>query len=436
MRARILLHFLFFVLAVLPLKGHSSSIDIREINLLAVNSAITPATFDYLKQNFEKLPETSLIVLKLNTPGGLVSTTKDIITMIGTKKRPFVVWITPEGASAASAGAIIASAAHLIFMSPGTNIGAATPVGLGEDIAESDGRKKAMNDLTALVRSLSISRGRPSEPFERMITKAESYTATEAQKLGIIDGIISSERDMLKILENRKINLDGIERTIRLQDPVFQVTEPSPGQKILEVLANPTTAYILFLIGVALIYFEFQAPGGFIAGSVGLCFLILAGIAFQVLPLDWGSMGLIIAGIFLLILELYIVSYGILSVAGIIAFVMGSLFLFHGEAGFISVHYYVIISSMAGIFAAIGLVVWLLYRDRKQQRVVDNFFLPTGARGRVLTKLGPLEYQVKVKGEIWHAFSDEELNLNAPVEVVSVDTVKLRIKIKKDISST
>lgn len=436
MRARILLHFLFFVLAVLPLKGHSSSIDIREINLLAVNSAITPATFDYLKQNFEKLPETSLIVLKLNTPGGLVSTTKDIITMIGTKKRPFVVWITPEGASAASAGAIIASAAHLIFMSPGTNIGAATPVGLGEDIAESDGRKKAMNDLTALVRSLSISRGRPSEPFERMITKAESYTATEAQKLGIIDGIISSERDMLKILENRKINLDGIERTIRLQDPVFQVTEPSPGQKILEVLANPTTAYILFLIGVALIYFEFQAPGGFIAGSVGLCFLILAGIAFQVLPLDWGSMGLIIAGIFLLILELYIVSYGILSVAGIIAFVMGSLFLFHGEAGFISVHYYVIISSMAGIFAAIGLVVWLLYRDRKQQRVVDNFFLPTGARGRVLTKLGPLEYQVKVKGEIWHAFSDEELNLNEPVEVVSVDTVKLRIKIKKDISST
>jgi membrane-bound serine protease (ClpP class) len=431
MRQGILLHILVFVFALLPLKLRASELVIKEISLLSVNSAITPATYDYLKYNFERLPQSSLIVLRLNTPGGLVSTTKDIITMVGREKRPFVVWITPEGASAASAGAIIASSAHFIFMSPGTNIGAATPVGLGEDIKESDGRSKAMNDLTALVRSLSSSRGRPAEPFEKMIRTAESYTSEEAQKLGIIDGVVSGEKDMLTILTSKKINIDGAEKNLVIVDPSFTVYEPSTGQKILEVLANPSTAYVLFLIGVALIYFELQAPGGYIAGSVGVCFIILAGISFQVLPLDWGAMGLILAGIFLLILEIYIVSYGILAIAGIAAFVMGSLFLFHGETGFISVQYPVIFSALAGAILAVGLIVWYLYRESKNKKHTDDFFLPVGATGYILNKISANEYQVKVRGEIWRAHSEEEFTVNQPVEVSEVNTKNLFIKIKK-----
>jgi membrane-bound serine protease (ClpP class) len=431
MRQRILLQFLVFVFALLPLNSGAIPLEIKEISLLSVNSAITPATFDYLKRNFDNLPESSLIVLRLNTPGGLVSTTKDIITMVGRKKRPFVVWITPEGASAASAGAIIASAAHFIFMSPGTNMGAATPVGLGEDLKESDGRKKALNDLTALVRSLSASRGRPAGPFEKMITSADSYTADEALKLQIIDGVISSESDMLPFLTSRKINLDGVEKTITPKDLSVRVYEPTLGQKILEVLSNPSTAYILFLVGVALIYFEFQALGGFIAGAVGLCFLILAAISFQVLPLDWGSMGLIIAGIFLLILELFIVSYGILTIAGLIAFIMGSLFLFHGESGFISIEYRVIFSSLAGVATGLGIVAWYLYRESKKRKRSEDFFLPIGAKGHILTKLSRRDYQVKVKGEIWKACSEEELAIDEQVEIIEVDTKNLLIKIKK-----
>lgn len=431
MRQRILQHFLVFVFALLPLKALASQLEIKEISLLSVNSAITPATFDYLKYNFSRLPQSSLIVLRLNTPGGLVSTTKDIITMVGSSKRPFVVWITPEGASAASAGAIIASSAHFIFMSPGTNMGAATPVGLGEDIKESDGKSKALNDLTALVRSLSSSRGRPAEPFEKMIRTAESYTASEALKLKIIDGIVSNQKDLIKFLTSKKISIDGVEKTLVVTDPAYTEYEPSAGQKLLEVLANPSTAYILFLIGVALIYFEFQAPGGYISGSVGLCFLILAGISFQVLPLDWGSMGLILAGVFLLILEIYVVSYGILAIAGIIAFITGSLFLFNGETGFISVQYPVILSSFAGIALAVGLIVWYLYRDSKNQKKTDDFFLPVGATGHVLNKLNEKEYQVKVRGEIWRAISDETLAVEDVVTVSEVDAKNLFIKIKK-----
>lgn len=432
MRHTILLQMLTFVLMLLPFSSEATELKIKEISVLSVNSAITPATYDYLKQNFENLPPSSLIILKLNTPGGLVTTTKDIITLIGRSKKPFVVWITPEGASASSAGAIIASAAHFIFMSPGTNMGAATPVEMGEDIKESDGRSKALNDLTALVRSLSNSRGRPSGPFEKMITKAESYTSAESLKMGIINGIISSERDIIPFMSNKKVNIDGVETTLVFDNSGFKQYEQTIGQQILEVLANPSTAYILFLIGVALIYFEFQAPGGYIAGSIGICFIILAAIAFQVLPLDWGSLGLIIAGIFLLILEVFIVSYGILSITGIIAFTIGSLFLFHGDTGFISIRYSVILSSLAGVGVSVAFLVWYILRDNKKNKPQD-FFFPSGEKGIVLAVTSQDEYQVKVKGEIWRAKASEKLSPNDLVEVMEIDTEHLFIKVKKSL---
>lgn len=432
MRQRIILQFLVFVLGVLPFTGICSDYEIKEISLLSINSAITPATYDYLNQHFKALPKSSLIVVKMNTPGGLVATTKDIITMIGREKRPLAVWITPEGASASSAGAIIASASHFLFMSPGSNIGAATPVGLGEDIKEGDGRKKAMNDLTAMVRSLSHSRGRPSLPFEKMIISADSYTDKEAEKLGIINGIISNEQDLVSYLDGKTFTMEGETKTLRFSTHLqFKEYEATMGQKLLEVLANPSTAYFLFLIGVALIYFELQAPGGYVAGAFGAAFIILAAIAFQVLPLDWGSMGLIILGVSLLILEVFITSYGLLTVAGLAAFVVGSLFLFHGETGYISVEYPVIFSTLTGVVAAIAFIIWYLWNDQKKQKKTSDFFLPTGAKGTVLTRISGDQYQVKVLGEIWNAESDENMNIGDHIEVTSVNTQQLLIKIKK-----
>lgn len=435
MREKILLNILVFVLSLIPTKLMAAPLEITEVSLLSVNSAITPATFDYLKQSFRILPPSSLVVLKLNTPGGLVTTTKDIITMIGAQKRPFAVWITPEGASASSAGAIIASSAHFIFMSPGTNMGAATPVGLGGDIEQNDARKKALNDLSAMVRSLSHLRGRPSEPFEKMITGAESFTHSEALKLGIINGVVSDARSIVDQVNGKTININGVETSLNISNVQYKEYEPTSGQKILEVLANPTTAYILFLVGIALIYFEFQAPGGFISGSVGLLFLILAAISFQVLPLDWGSMGLMLVGVVLLILEIFIVSYGILSIAGLAAFVMGSLFLFHGDEGLISIQYPAILSSLAGVAVGVGFITWYLLRERKTQPHDENFFLPIGAKGSVLTKYNNHEYQVKVRGEIWRASSEEDLLVNDPIEVTYVDGKDLFIKIKKATSN-
>lgn len=435
MLRRTILHpFLFIVLSLFPFLLKAETYSVQEISHLEINSAISPATYDYLKYQFKNIPEGSLILIKMNTPGGLITTTKDIITLIGTQNKPVAIWITPEGASAASAGAIIAASAHFIVMSAGTNLGAATPVGLGEDIAEKDGRAKAMNDLKAMVRSLSDSRNRPSGPFEEMIESAASFTDQEALKLKIIDGVLTNGKTLREILEQKSFSLQGKPMVLSfLPEALSKNYEPTLGQKILNVIANPSTAYLLFLVGIALLYFEFQAPGGYIAGGIGICFVILAAISFQVLPLDWGAFGLMIIGVILLILEIYIVSYGLLGIAGAASFIAGSLFLFHGESGFISVDYPVLISTLLGIGSATGLIIWYLIKERKKQTSTGNFFLPVGSLGTVLSILESegSSYQVKVRGEIWRGHSDAQLSIGDNVVVTSINNEKLIAEIKK-----
>ena len=423
---------LFLTLFVCPLLGHAqTSYEVKEVRILAIRSAITPATLDYLETHLGKTSEHRLTIIKMNTPGGLVTTTKDIISLFSKGNHPVVVWVTPEGASAASAGSIIASGAHFIFMSPGTNMGAATPVGLGEDLKESDGRKKAMSDLTATVRSLSEVRGRPSQPFEEMITLAKSFTDKEALKLGIIDGIVNDEAALLNSLKGKTWMMNGMKKTLNIPEntPVKNI-EPTLGQKLLEVLTNPSTAYFLFLLGAALIYFELQAPGGFIAGSIGAGLLVLAAIAFQVLPLDWGAFGLILVGVVCLVLEVYITSYGLLGLAGILTFGLGSLFLFHGEEGFISIQYPIIISTFLGILVPMIFLTWYVLKDARNKKNTADFFVPLESEGVIMGKNGS-HFQVKVRGEIWNASGDENLIAGDRISVVSADNKQLILKIKK-----
>ncbi len=401
----------------------------KNIKVLTVDSAITPATYDYFKQTFRGGSSNEAILIELNTPGGLVSTTKDIITLIGNSDSPVIVWITPEGASASSAGAIVASAAHLIFMSPGTNMGAATPIGLGGDIQESDGRKKALNDLSAMVRSLSEERSRNPKPFEEMIREAKSFTDKEAIKLKFIDGVSSSRKDLISKLEGKSIRVKGKEMTLKLDSPQVLEAAPNIGQSILAVLANPELAYLLFLLGVALIYFEFQAPGGFVAGTIGFTLLILAAMSFQVLPLHWGSLGFIILGVGLLILEIFVVSYGLLTLAGLAVFILGSLFLFKGDEGFISIEYPVLLSTLAGVTVSVGLIAWYLIKDAKKQKLNPSFFLPVGVQG-VVVKVQGLTGMIKVRGELWKYKSEEEFSPGDKAEVIEAETENLVVKIK------
>ncbi|MFP5458958.1 MAG: NfeD family protein [Bacteriovoracia bacterium] len=429
------------ILAILTLfvselpKAHASELEQRidTFVVLEVDASINPAIYNYIKTELERSPEHpgQFFVIKLNTPGGLVSTTKDIITTIGKSPRPVVVWVTPEGASATSAGAIIASGAHGLVMSPGTNIGAATPVMLGEDIKAADGRAKAVNDLSALVKSLSELRGRNADAFAKMIATAASFTSEEAKKQNIIDGIVNSLDDIRALYDNRVMSLGGQKRTLKFAQVVqLETRNLDAGLSLLNIFAHPTTAYILFILGAALLYFEFQAPGGYISGGVGVLCLLLAGIGFQVLPLNMGAILLMVAGFVLLVLEIFITSYGLLALSGIGCLAAGSLFLFRHEDAWLTIQYSAIFSTLAAIVVFIGLIGWYLARHRAQK---IDFFSHADQEAEVIRLLadeaaGTL-YQVKVHGEIWKARGAAGLTPGTRVKVRKENSQELILEI-------
>lgn len=415
----------------------SETYTISKILRLKIQSSINPATMSYLKTGFKKAQEENfhLILIEMNTPGGLVTTTKEILTLIGESEIPSAVWIRPEGASATSAGAIIASGAHLLFMSEGTNIGAATPIQMSGDIdKKSDARKKAINDLVALVQSLSEARNRNAVLFGEMIEKAASFKAQEAKEKNLINDIVNTDKELfLAISAAKGVKIKGQEKALTLTSPVIIDFEMDLGQKLLNIFANPSTAYILFLIGAALLYLEFQAPGGFVAGAVGALCLLMAGIGFQVLPLNFGALGLMVLSFALFMMEIYVTSYGILSLAGLASLVAGSLFLFRTDDAYLSLSHSLIFSVVLAIVSFIAIVVYLMVKERKNIGK-EKFNDTEGEKGVVIKFLKKQEegflYQIKVHGEVWSALSEEELAVGAQIQTSEKrdDSMILRIR--------
>lgn len=390
------------------------SLSIDKILSMTIDSSINPATLNYLESGYERASKEGFkaVLIKLDTPGGLVSTTKEIITLIGKKDILTIIWVTPEGASATSAGAIIASSAHFLVMSQGTNIGAATPIQMSSDMPK-DARSKAINDLMALVKSLSESRGRNQDAFGEMIENAKSYKAQEAFENNIIDGIVNDQQDLFKQLSERKvITIKGKASEIKIASPTLISHEMDLGQKLLNILANPNLAYILFLIGAALLYLEFQAPGGFIAGSIGAVCLLLSGIGFQILPVHFGALGLLILAFIMFILEAYITSYGILSIAGLGTLLAGSLFLFRTDEAYLSLSHSLIFTAVGTIGLFLLLMGVFVFRDFRKNKLPKNIYSLVGKEAKIVMALGEdgkgnYTYKVKISGEIWKARSQE-----------------------------
>ncbi|OUR97192.1 hypothetical protein A9Q84_12765 [Halobacteriovorax marinus] len=409
----------------------ASELQINKILNLEIEAPIGPATYNYLKVGFEKANtlQSDLILIELNTPGGLVSTTKKILTLIGESKIPVAIWIRPEGASATSAGAIIASAAHILFMSEGTNIGAATPIQMSGELEKGDLRNKAINDLKALIQSLAMSRNRNAPLFGEMIEKARSFESQNALKENLIDAIVNTEEELQQNLNNREIKILGKKVTLKVKKIEFDKYEMDLGQKLLNILANPNTAYILFLIGAALFYLEFQTPGGFIAGSMGAFCLVLAAIGFQVLPLNFGALALIGLSFILFILEIYITSYGLITLAALGSFVSGSLFLYRTEDGYISISQNVIISATSSLVLFLFFIFFFILRDHKN--IGKKYFnSQIGHHAKIVNFLehdGEFYiYQVKIGGEIWSFQSSHELKIGDEVEIKNQDGLILK----------
>ena len=415
--------------------GETNTTNVQSIMELKVHSSINPATYNYFNSALEEAKKKNydLILIRLNTPGGLISTTKDILSLFGESDIPILVWVTPSGATATSAGAIIASGAHILLMSEGTGMGAATPVQMGQDVPQ-DARKKAISDLVTLTESLTQARGRNPKGFGEVISQAKSFSPEQALKKGFIDGIVNNKDELRQHLGGKSFILKGEKRTFALGENVQFVSFGMDwGQSLLNILAHPSFAYILFLMGAALLYLEFQAPGGFIAGSLGVLSLILAGIGFQVLPLNFGALGLMLVSLVLFIMEIYIVSYGVLSLAGMGALLAGSLFLFRTDDSYLELSQGVIFSGVGAVFVFLSVVAWVMLKTHKYIGK-KNYNSLVGKRGKIAQLMTKTDegylYQVKVGGEIWTAESTVSLELGDFCKIVEQDNENMLLKIQ------
>ena len=396
-----------------------------------IDGPIGPASTSYVERLIATASErqSPCLVIQMDTPGGLASSMRDVIQAILASPVPVVVYVWPEGAHAASAGAIIALAAHVVAMAPGTNIGAAHPVNIGPAGDGSEGGtmdEKVTNDAAAYARSLAARRGRSSEWAERVVRESISSTADEAVKEGIADFIAADLNDLIRRLDGRRTTTPAGEVSIQTADAAVHDVAPSRRERFLARIADPNIAYVLMLIGIFGILFELQNPGAVLPGVAGAVSLITAAYALQMLPVSWTGLALIVLAIVLFVLEIKVASHGILTIGGVVAMIIGSIMLIDSPLPFMRVSLAVIIPSV--LVTALFFLFAVSMGIRAQRRRVT-----TGSEGLV-GEVGVARTEISdggtvfVRGELWSARSDDNVSAGDAVEVVAVEGMRLKVR--------
>ncbi|HOJ52371.1 MAG TPA: nodulation protein NfeD [Syntrophales bacterium] len=421
---------LFFVaLASVFFAGILGASERPVFNVISVNGAITPPVAEYILQNIKEAEreKVSGLIILLDTPGGLDASMRDIAKGILNAPLPVVVYVHPAGARAASAGVIITIAAHVAAMTPGTNIGAAHPVALGfGGGGDKTMKQKLENDAAAYVRGIAKKRHRSEEWVERAVRTSESITAEEAQKKGVVDFVAVDLPDLLKKMDGMKVVVGETKHVIKTTDALIQEKKMGARQRILSVISDPNIAYILLLLGLAGLYFEFSHPGIILPGVVGAISLILAFFALQTLPLNYAGILLILLAIALFIAEMKVISHGILTVGGVVSLAIGSLILFDSPDPALRVSLDVMIPFLLVItLFFVGVIVLVVKAQvRKKQTGKEGMI---GLKGVVMDDFAR-EGKVFVHGEYWNATSAKPLKKGAHVRVVGIDGLKLRVE--------
>jgi membrane-bound serine protease (ClpP class) len=389
--------------------------------VLSLNDTIQPASLRYLQRGLDTADRggAAVTIIELDTPGGLLTSLRQMTTAITEAKRPVVVYVTPSGARAASAGFFLLMSADVAAMAPGTNAGAAHPVGgQGADLSKTEA-KKVTNDAAALIRSLTTQRGRSTEWAEKAVRESLSYTEREALDKHLIDLIATSRAELLKELNGRKVKrFDGHEETLDLSAPEIVMVEPNFGDRLLSAIAHPNVAYLLLLAGIVGIYFELAHPGAVLPGVLGGICLLLALFALSVLPVNLAGVLLILLAIGFFIAEVKVTSYGLLTVAGLVSFVLGSMMLINSPFPAMRVGLEVVIPAA---LVVAGVVIFLLTRvvTIHRRSPITGAEGLVGEEGRVSVAVDP-EGKVFVHGEYWTATATSPLPVGGRVRVVRV----------------
>lgn len=400
----------------------ASTAPAAEVVHLRLADTIQPAAEAYIARGLEQAVEieADLVVLELDTPGGLLTTTRLITTDITSSPVPVAVLVAPAGAQAASAGFFILLSADVAAMAPGTNTGAASPVsGGGEEIGETM-KAKVFNDAAAMIRSLAEGRGRNVEAAVEAVTEATSFSADEALEKNLVDVVVGGVDELVEALDRTEVTrFDGSTITLDLSEPVLVRVEQTFTERLFSLLANPNIAYLLMALGALGLYVEITHPGGILPGAVGAVFLLLGLYSMSILPVNWAGIALIFVALVLFLLEVKVVSYGLLTIGGLISFVLGSLMLFEGPIPALRVHLGVILPTALLLTALAAFLLSRVLRLHRTRPVTGREGL-VGEAGKAITDLEPLG-KVLVHGEYWDARSAEsDIPAGSVVRVVQV----------------
>ena len=420
--------------------------------VLDIQSAIGPSTRDFIVRSLEEAAErdAALVIIRLDTPGGLDASTRDIIKAILNSPVPVVTFVAPEGARAASAGAYILLASHVAAMSPATNVGAATPVSIigetpkpkpmqkpddetadektseDETVPGNAMAQKTVNDSVAYIRGLAQKRGRNADWAELAVRDADSITSEKALEIGVIDLIAEDISDLLGKIDGMTVEVNNREQVLSTSGMKTEQLEPDWRSELLGVITSPTIAYLLLLIGIYGLILEGYHPGAIVPGVVGAICLLTALYAFQMLPVNYAGLGLIILGIILMIAEVMSPSFGALGIGGIIAMVIGSIILIDTDApGFAISRALIGAIAIAGSLGMMG-IVWFAVRARNRP-VVSGREQLIGAQGKALEGFAH-EGEVFVHSERWHAVTESAVRAEQSIVVTGLDGLTLKVR--------
>ncbi len=397
---------------------------------ITVQSAITPPVAEYILKSIEAATKEGAqgLIIYLDTPGGLDLATRDIVKGILSSAVPVIVYVHPPGGRAASAGLIITLAAHVAAMAPGTNIGAAHPVsiGVGGKGMDKTMTDKVVNDAVAYIRGIAKKMGRNADWAEKAVRKSVSIPAEDALRLKVIDYVATDIDNLLRQIDKREVTLAAGKKIISTQGAVLAAREKTFRNKVLTAITDPNIAYILLMIGLAGLYFEFSNPGAIFPGVIGGISLLLALFALQALAVNYVGVILILLAIALFVAEIKVVSHGVLTIGGVVALLLGSLMLFDAPDPAIRVSFDVLIPVvvLTSLFFVVIIGMALKAQTRKKQTGPETLI---GVEGEAITDIIS-HGQVFVRGEIWQARSKTAIKKGSRVKVLAVDRLRMNVE--------
>ncbi|MDC3181159.1 nodulation protein NfeD [Gammaproteobacteria bacterium] len=399
---------------------------------ITIDSPITPPVLSLIESAIQQAENTNseAVIVKLDTPGGLLTTTRDITQLLLNSKVPVITYVSPTGARAASAGTFILYASHVAAMAPSTHIGAATPVSIGNDGEQSDAmEQKIINDSLAYIQSLADYHNRNAEFAIDAVKNGASITADTAVNIGAVDFIASDIQAVLKKADGIAVRMQTNRQVLQTADAEIIVSETSLKDNILMILTEPTIAYLMLLAGIYGLLIEFLNPGSILPGVIGAICLLIASYSLQIIPINYAGIGLIVLGCTFLVVELFMPSFGLLGMAGIIAIIIGGFFIFQVPTWAAPDLWFML--GLLSIFTIGVILIARLSLKAHQNQPISGSEAIIGKTATVLNQHDNY-YEVMLSGEVWLAYATNDLEIGQQVVVKDLNGLRLEVTSLED----